>query len=117
MRRSDKRSGRSRRDPRRFVASRSRRVRPVTSAAAAAIALVVVMLFIAPYARRSGESGHATKTPPSFVGSNVCASCHAREAADWTRSQHRAAMTVANDTTVLGNFHGATLMYAGVRTE
>ncbi len=45
----------------------------------------------------------------SFVGSAACQSCHAREVAEWGRSHHRAAMAVASDSTVLGDFTGRSL--------
>ena len=53
----------------------------------------------------------------SFVGSRACLSCHAGEAADWSRSQHRAAMAAANGKTVLGDFNGARFTYAGTTTS
>lgn len=43
-----------------------------------------------------------------FVGSHACSACHAKEYADWKNSQHHAAMQVAVDDTVLGDFTGVT---------
>lgn len=42
-----------------------------------------------------------------FVGSTECASCHKAEHSDWMSSQHHAAMQLANETAVLGNFANA----------
>ncbi|WP_433931612.1 multiheme c-type cytochrome [Sorangium cellulosum] len=48
-----------------------------------------------------------------FVGSDRCAPCHAAEHAAWKGSQHARAMQHASAATVLGNFEGARLRYAG----
>jgi predicted CXXCH cytochrome family protein len=48
------------------------------------------------------------------VGSAACAACHVKESAAWQGSQHRAAMQVADEKTVQGNFNGARFSYAGV---
>ncbi|XXT20398.1 multiheme c-type cytochrome [Sorangium sp. So ce429] len=48
-----------------------------------------------------------------FVGSDRCAPCHAEEHAAWQGSQHARAMQHASAATVLGNFEGARLRYAG----
>ena len=53
---------------------------------------------------------------PDFVGAATCAECHAGEAADWQGSDHDLAMQEATGETVLGDFDGATLTYAGVTT-
>jgi tetratricopeptide (TPR) repeat protein len=47
------------------------------------------------------------------VGSAVCGGCHGIELAAWTKSQHSRAMQVADAKSALGNFHNATLTYAG----
>ena len=65
--------------------------------AAAVIGAGLVALLGKAYARRSTERTHAQSTPAAFVGSRACASCHAEQAADWGKSQHRAAMATAND--------------------
>ncbi|WP_437579048.1 multiheme c-type cytochrome [Sorangium sp. So ce887] len=49
-----------------------------------------------------------------FVGSDRCAPCHAEEHAAWQGSQHARAMQHASAATVLGNFGGARLRYAGL---
>jgi predicted CXXCH cytochrome family protein len=60
-----------------------------------------------------GQTGVAAE-PPSFVGSSVCSSCHAKQFEAWRSSQHQAAMQEATDKTVLGNFKDARFSYAGV---
>lgn len=50
----------------------------------------------------------------AFVGSEGCAGCHASEFAAWQSSQHAAAMQHATANSVLGDFDGARLEYAGV---
>ncbi len=61
------------------------------------------------HARQASEPAAA-----EFVGAAACASCHASETTAWRGSQHAMAMREANDSTVLGNFEGATFEYAGV---
>ncbi len=55
-----------------------------------------------------GESGTgAAGSPPTFVGSDVCASCHSAEAELWRGSHHDLAMQDATPESVLGDFGGA----------
>jgi Flp pilus assembly protein TadD len=53
---------------------------------------------------------------PEFVGSESCAGCHAAEAERWRTSHHALAMQVANDSTLLGDWNGASLTDAGITT-
>src|ERR1700752_2416142 len=62
----------------------------------------------------SWEAIAQAEAPASFVGARICASCHAPEAALWQGSHHEKAMAVADETTVLGDFNGATLTHYGV---
>ncbi|WP_441290796.1 multiheme c-type cytochrome [Sorangium sp. KYC3313] len=84
-----------------------------------------------PGAARGGASGGAAEASPAaatpvgsaersperaaagFVGSDRCAPCHAEEHAAWQGSQHARAMQHATAATVLGDFDGARLRYAG----
>lgn len=50
--------------------------------------------------------------PAHFTGSNACQSCHASQTAEWRQSQHHAAMAVASEQTMLGNFNDAAFTYA-----
>ena len=75
--------------------------------AAACVAAVAVAISFA-VARRSASRVHSA-SPATFVGSGTCVSCHAPEASDWSRSQHRRAMAIANDSTVLGDFRSTKL--------
>ncbi|MDJ0709879.1 MAG: tetratricopeptide repeat protein [Woeseiaceae bacterium] len=50
-------------------------------------------------------------TPPAFVGSDVCASCHAAEYDAWTGSHHELAMQPAADATMLGDFDASRFEY------
>ncbi len=49
-----------------------------------------------------------------YVGRQVCAECHSKEADAWRGSHHDLAMQAADTSTVLGNFGGATFRHAGV---
>jgi Flp pilus assembly protein TadD len=51
---------------------------------------------------------------PGYVGRDVCARCHAGEAARWKGSHHDLAMTVADAQTVLGDFNEAGFSHQGV---
>jgi len=62
-----------------------------------------------------GLSGDVTTA--SFLGSTACAGCHQKQAELWRGSQHRHAMDHATETTVLGDFSGATFDYFGVRSR
>jgi tetratricopeptide (TPR) repeat protein len=42
--------------------------------------------------------------PASFVGSELCSTCHSPEHADWVQSQHALAMQEATNDSVLGSF-------------
>ncbi|MDE2980242.1 MAG: multiheme c-type cytochrome [Gemmatimonadota bacterium] len=54
-----------------------------------------------------GESGTGTAASlPTFVGSDVCASCHSAEAELWRGSHHDLAMQDATPESVLGDFGG-----------
>lgn len=66
------------------------------------------------------DGGHPSlKTLPvaHYVGSQTCATCHDTEHAEWTASQHHAAMQEANEKTVLGNFENASFTKDGVETS
>ena len=54
---------------------------------------------------------------PEFVGSNKCQSCHESQFRDWQTSHHQAAMQIATEDTVLGDFSNATFDYFSTRTE
>ncbi|WP_437678954.1 multiheme c-type cytochrome [Sorangium sp. So ce131] len=65
-------------------------------------------------ARPAGPAERAPgREAAGFVGSDRCAPCHAGEHAAWRGSQHARAMQHASAATVLGDFEGARLRYAG----
>lgn len=55
--------------------------------------------------------------PPTFVGRQVCANCHAEEERAWEGSHHDLAMQPATASTVAGDFDGATFTYGGVTSS
>jgi predicted CXXCH cytochrome family protein len=59
----------------------------------------------------------APPAPPAFVGVEVCAGCHADQAASWRNSHHALAMQPADATTVLGNFADTEFRYGEVTTR
>jgi predicted CXXCH cytochrome family protein len=62
----------------------------------------------------SGVARKPASVALDFVGEEVCASCHAREAAIWNGSHHQLAMQRARVSTVLGDFSTTEFHYAGV---
>jgi Tfp pilus assembly protein PilF len=88
-------------------------------AAAGVVALGIVMLLAEHYSGRFADrpQPHPKPSDASFVGSRACLSCHPGQSAEWSRSQHRAAMTDADERTVLGQFDGARFTYAGTTSE
>ena len=81
--------------------------------AAAALAIVVAAAGIAlvwkPWQRTSGSAlpiaAPIAATPPKFVGSEACASCHAAQTKAWADSQHAHAMQEASERTVAADFN------------
>ena len=61
--------------------------------------------------------GRGALPPATFVGSEICAGCHRAEADQWSTSQHKHAMALATEKTVLGDFSNATFDYHGVRSR
>jgi predicted CXXCH cytochrome family protein len=107
------------RSPRRGVASAARRAIHPNVAAAAVMIAALVALLADKYGRYLLGRTESQPAPhgASFVGSNTCVSCHAGQAADWNKSQHRVAMAEANEQNVLGDFNAAQFTYAGIITE
>jgi Flp pilus assembly protein TadD len=89
----------------------------------AAIFAAVVGLLIAsavlfqPDIVRSALRNPDLVSPPRFVGSEVCATCHQAEAKSWRHSHHAKAMAHATDDSVLGDFNDATFDYFSVRSR
>ena len=62
----------------------------------------------------SGRPEAVNDEPPTYVGREACAGCHAAETELWEGSYHDLAMQPASASTVLGDFDEATFDYAGV---
>jgi hypothetical protein len=56
----------------------------------------------------------AVAAEETFVGREICASCHQAEAALWQGSDHDKAMQEATESTVLGDFDNASMTHFGV---
>lgn len=90
-------------------------------AAAALIALLGSAVAVL-MAQRSGGSeevaGSAAVAPqPTYVGSDACAQCHAREAAAWRPSQHAQAMQPAAGKAVAARVDGKGFRHRGGETR
>ena len=59
-------------------------------------------------------SAPASQEGITYVGATACADCHAAETESWRGSHHDRAMEEATESTVLGDFDGATFERAGV---
>jgi tetratricopeptide (TPR) repeat protein len=88
---------------------------------ALAVAAVLAVAWLAsrppvavPAPASESTTGAASAAAPLYVGTAACATCHAREHADWQGSHHDRAMAVASESTVLGNFADAKFSHSGV---
>lgn len=54
---------------------------------------------------------------PGFIGAEACAKCHEQEHGSWVGSHHDAAMKIASDDTVLGDFNNATFEHFGTTSR
>ncbi len=54
---------------------------------------------------------------PRYVGSQVCAGCHANQAEAWSNSHHAWALRPASPEFVLGDFKDAVFEHRGLRTR
>jgi tetratricopeptide (TPR) repeat protein len=90
--------------------------------AAAIIGVLVLVLWWAGALRRPPPPSAEVPTtagpvreeyPAGYVGSRACAECHSAESDAWGASQHAAAMQVANEQTVLGDFREAKFTHFG----
>ena len=71
-------------------------------------ALVLFLLGISLWrwsARRRQAGQEPSAASPTYVGREQCAGCHAREAEQWSLSDHALAMQKSTDKSVLGNFN------------
>ena len=79
----------------------------------AAVALIAVAVWLWALRSHTGQNAAAA----TYVGEERCAQCHAEETAAWRKSHHAAAMQVANNSTVLGNFNDAHLAAQGTNSD
>jgi len=90
-----------------------KRIATIESQIKAVIALLTIVC------AASGSSLAADTAPEqapdaTFVGREVCGSCHAAEAEQWRGSHHDLAMQEATEKSVLGDFDGASIAHFGV---
>ncbi len=79
----------------------------------ALVPLSIIVIIIPLVAIRFKKSGFTEVkiTEPVFVGSQKCIECHTNEYKDWQSSHHAHAMSVASDSTVLGDFNNCTYIF------
>ena len=78
------------------------------------IATVTLFDYCSP---KSSKEDAIAKEPNEFVGNEACKSCHQGEYNLWKQSDHFKAMQLPNDSTVEGNFNGATFHADGVTSS
>ena len=81
------------------------------------IATVVIVLTI-PLSLLMNRSSGETQGPEAvFVGGKACIECHQKEFRLWKASDHDRAMSVASDSTMLGDFNNAEITSGGVTSR
>ena len=87
--------------------------------AAVALALAIVGAWAAVNGGAKLVGAHAAEpaTPLAYVGSETCSGCHQSESRLWSESHHKLAMDHATETSVLGDFSGASFDHYGVRSR
>ena len=75
---------------------------------------IAMFCLVALLAQCSGPAEMVNDEPPTYVGQETCAGCHAAESELWEGSHHDLAMQPASSSTVLGDFDDQTFDYAGV---
>lgn len=76
----------------------------------AVLGLLLLSTFICP-------SVVAVSGTPTLVGSASCQTCHSEQYAEWRLSHHFSAMSVATETSVLGDFNNSKFTYNGVTSR
>ncbi|MEM7433687.1 MAG: cytochrome c3 family protein, partial [Myxococcota bacterium] len=83
--------------------------------AASVIGCVAVLVAHAGCSNKESKPSQPTPAieagPPSYVGTETCASCHEAAHEAWLGSHHDLAMQPATEATVLGDFDGASAAY------
>ncbi|HWV57528.1 MAG TPA: tetratricopeptide repeat protein [Longimicrobiales bacterium] len=92
--------------------------RPWVLPVVVAIALTsVTAVLLGLFARAGARAGADPPGVVAFVGSEICAGCHAPEYDAWRGSHHDLAMQEADAASVLGDFDGATFDYGEVTSR
>jgi len=83
-----------------------KRLIPAMAAIVAVVAIAAALAIWRPWDRSAAPVTAALSpaAPPTFVGSQACATCHANATKAWTASQHARAMQEASEQNVLGDF-------------
>ncbi len=78
-------------------------------------------------ARAGREPGHAGRSDApvprapgaaaTYVGEPACTKCHESQTKEWRQSDHARAMEIAGPSTVLGDFRGTSVTYAGTTSS
>jgi Flp pilus assembly protein TadD len=85
--------------------------------AIAAAAAIAVLTACDDRAETDRSVTEVPASPPTFVGGEVCAPCHAAAFDLWKGSHHDLAMQTVDETSVLGDFDGAQFTHFGVTSS
>ncbi len=92
------------------------RLSPLTRAGSLAAGLVAALALCVVALPSRAEDAPNSRDAARFVGSEVCAECHAGEMQSWRLSHHARAMQNADAKSVLGRFDGASFEKDGARS-
>ena len=96
-------------------AERLRNAGETAFSSVAGLFLAALILCLLPLPSRA-EDAPKTHEAASFVGSETCVECHAKEAESWRPSHHALAMQKADAKSVLGRFDGASFEKDGAKS-
>jgi len=84
------------------------------------ISTLLIVVSVPAWLIRQGQqtaNGKIAKEEVTFVGRDVCRSCHEKEYKEWSGSDHDRSMEVANETTVLGDFNNVSFTFNGISSR
>lgn len=81
------------------------------------VATVVIVLSFPLSLLMNRGAGEVVQAGATFTGGKACIECHQKEYRLWKGSDHDKAMSVASDSTVLGNFANAEFTFNGITSK
>ncbi|UZH56531.1 tetratricopeptide repeat protein [Salinimicrobium tongyeongense] len=103
-----------------FFCKKNKNVERLITSAVVLSSLLCLFLLTGCKTDKENEYVNITETEQQkegFVGSKTCMKCHQQEYNHWKNSHHDLAMTIADSTTVLGNFNNTFYEHKNVLTK